>query len=186
MPKSDLNLVPQEVMKERESQRTAGSLSVLSLAFFVLCVLIVSGAFLYETIIIRQVNAIESKEKAMTEELVTLKDVEMKVRSFEFKTKNLSTVFGKRLYFSKLLSKVKELTPDGVAIDELFEVSPTEINLSGTTQGYLSIASFMEALSSDKEFVEKVLGPSASTDRQTGQTKFTITVILKLDALKKI
>ena len=186
MPKNGLNLVPQEVVKDRESARTTSSLSVLSLVFFVLCVFFVSGAFIYETIVIRQVNAIKKKEEAMTQELASLKDLEVRVRSFEVKTKNLTTVFGKRLYFSKLLSKIKELTAEEVVLSELFEVSPTEINLSGSTQGYLSIAKFMESLASDADFVDKVLGPSASTDRQTGQTKFTLTVILKPDALKKL
>lgn len=185
MPQSDLNLVPKEVRDEAQKSKALNSINISGVAFFVICIAALVGSFVYETLLLRQVAAIKIKGEETKKEILLLKDTEARVRILSEKSKSLEKIFARRLFYSELLKKLKNVTPENIAIEELLVVSPKEIRISGSTSGFVALSDFLQKIVEEKEVFKSTSEQTASTDKQSGKTNFSVTVFLKENFLNK-
>lgn len=149
---NDINLIPQtEVVEQRKSKLLASS-SIVSIIFLLIGV----GVSVYFYTNLSKIDSEVKKADADIESLRTkissMSEVEIAARNLDKKYTALKELFTKRSKYSFLLKEIDSRRPSDVVIQNS-DVRPGQINISGLSNSYVSLKSFLDNLV-NKDFVD--------------------------------
>ena len=189
MGKSNINLLPTEVVVRREESAKKKSYNLVAVGFFLVSVvlsLIVSLYSLYLTQSLKGLNTLVKKEEGKINDL---KILEQDAIRLEDKSSALTEIFNRKKKFSKLLEVLSLMTPEGVKVTSLSSSSTDSLQVSGAADSYINISQFLLNILNPEIGGTVFSGAelnSVNLDERLGGARFLLTLRIKPGSLKVI
>jgi len=146
-----INLIPQQEVQEQRKTKVVKFSTVFSI-FVLVVVTGVSAYFFYKTMVLKgNIRELESQIEGYREEITSLAPIEISARNLYKKYVVLRDMFDDRKDYSFLFEEIDTRRPETIEINNLSIDKGTSMNISGTSDNYISIATFMNYLL-DKKF----------------------------------
>lgn len=186
LQQTDVNLLPEQVKKERKTTKVFHKVTLVSVVIFSLLLLLSLGIFLYSSNLQSNEKKLDSQIKKELTKLESFSFIEELAQKISVRSTQLNQILSTRSNYSILLREISNITPPQISIETLTSDSARKVTISGEAQGYIDLAKFLEAVAnSSKEggkFSSVTLN-SVSLDRQTGVAKFSLSIFLEKGAL---
>lgn len=189
-----INLIPQQEVQEQTQTKVVKLSSIVTVIVCVL-VAIISGLIIYQQVQINnEISAVNAEVDTLRQSIVSKAAVEVVARNLDKKYSTIQGIFSSRNVFSRLASEVASRTPNGVVLESFTLQKGGVINLAGSADNYISIATFTNNLL-DKNFAggdptlkdlfTSVTLNSVSLEKSINSVRFSINVNINNDALRR-
>lgn len=179
----EVNLIPKEYKKRKERLATIFSKTGgVVLVLLILSLLLYGGLLLYQNKLNKNLDSIK-KEIEILEQKIDW-DKGQAIIDLDKKLGILKDLFEDHLYWSKLFSKIEELTLPEAYFSEaklIFSGDKVNVGLFGNTLTYTALARQMKSFQ-EESLVEKVKVSNISLSSEGG-IKFDLEVIFSKDIL---
>ncbi len=184
MPTSDINLVPKEVQLQKKKRNYQRAWLIGGVVQFVLVLAVTVALILIN---LSQNRAITSAQKDIDRDLKIISSQLATlgvVKDIENRTNYVRQVFSTRNYYSKLLSLMPTLLPQGATVQQL-SVTGDTLKLVGTALSTVDVAKFLKvAVAPDQggQYFKSVQLRSVSLNQGSGTVQF----LIHLDLIKGV
>lgn len=189
MAKSNINLLPTELVVKREESAKNKSYNLVAVGFFIVSVLLSLIVSLYSLYLAQSLKGLNSLVKKEETKVNDLKVLEQDAIRLEDKAAALTEIFTRKKKFSKLLEIMSLTTPEGVKITSLSSSSTDSLQVSGAADSYINISQLLLNILNPEigglVFSGAELN-SVNLDERLGGARFLLTLRLKPGSLKVI
>lgn len=187
-----INLIPQQEVSEQRKTKVV-KLSTIFSIFILVVVTGISAYYFYKTLVLkREIKDLDTQIENLRSEITSLSPIEISARNLYKKYIILKNLFDSRIEYSLLFEELQARKPETVKVENLSVDKGTTLNVSGVSDNYISIASYMnnllepqfEAGNPDLAGIFKsVTLNSVNLDKGRSQVKFVIIVEINGDKL---
>ena len=145
MPKTNINLVPRELIQERQFKSARKNFLYIGLALVLLS--IVSVGVVYSLLISQKsyLNSLDENKRKIIADIVSLKSTEERILVLGIRAELISNIMAKRSNYSNLLEELKLVVPSQVDISSL-SVEGETVRLQGKANNYNELTKFTRSL----------------------------------------
>ena len=187
MPAKDINLIPNEVVRERNRNQAFRGLLVFGLVVFAIAIggLFVSS-FLSATAN-RTLSGVQNQVSAAEGELAKLQDVQKEGSMLTARLKYIKGLLDNKTYYSILMDKLNQKSKTGITINSVQISKDFTLTLTGTSANTTLLQVYVLGLIADNEtfFIDPRI-TQVSIKEDDGSSTFTILVDVNKDELYKI
>jgi len=145
MPKTNINLVPREIIQERKFKSASKGFLYFSLG--VILISIASIAIVYSLLLTQQshINKLEDNKVKIISEITALKSTEERILVLGIRAELIGNIMSKRANYSDLLEELKLVVPSQVDISSL-SIEGETVRLQGSANNYNELTKFTRSL----------------------------------------
>lgn len=182
---SDVNFVPDEVIKERKKTSQIKYGNKYAMIFAGIVLLVGLGFWGYNFYLNNRITNIETDISAQNARIEELEEFSRAGYKLGVRLGAIKDILDERALYSNLITDLYNKKPENVTIEN-WQVSDTgQITLSATSfPNYIPIADFQERLrNSENNYYSDIRLRSASLDRRTSSVRFSLQIQLNKSEL---
>jgi len=179
MSDSGINLVSEEVQKNRLDKEKKSHQKLFSIVVIVVSLLVLAALLFVYLSSVKKLSSIEEEKSFLTERIEANQTVEELISNIEERSNTFNSLYSSRRLYSDIILKISDLLPEEVVLGSL-SFDESSVGLTGDTPSYAALAKFIQE--SNKAIGQKKASfpfelislKQASLDPQTGKVGFTI------------
>ena len=184
MPKTNINLVPRELIQERKFKSARKNFLYLGLGIILLS--IVSVGVIYSLLISQKsyIKGLDEDKGKLVTDIVSLKATEEQILVLGIRAELIGNVMSKRSNYSNLLEELKQVVPTQVDVSSL-SVEGETIRLQGKANNYNELTKFTRSLKQkekNKVFVDAEIS-NISLNGEDGTVTYNINAYISAQGL---
>jgi len=184
MPKTNINLVPRELIQERKFKSARKNFLYIGLGIILLS--IVSVGVIYSLLISQQsyIKGLDQDKDKLVSDIVALKTTEEQILVLGIRAELIGNVMSKRSNYSNLLEELKQVVPTQVDVSSL-SVEGETIRLQGKANNYNELTKFTRSLKQkekNKVFVDAEIS-NISLNGEDGTVTYNINAYISAQGL---
>jgi len=184
MPKTNINLVPRELIQERKFKSARKNFLYIGLGIILLS--IVSVGVIYSLLISQKsyIKSLDEDKGKLVTDIVALKTTEEQILVLGIRAELIGNVMSKRSNYSNLLEELKQVVPTQVDVSSL-SVEGETIRLQGKANNYNELTKFTRSLKQkekNKVFVDAEIS-NISLNGEDGTVTYNINAYISAQGL---
>jgi Tfp pilus assembly protein PilN len=184
MPKTNINLVPRELIQERKFKSARKNFLYVGLGIILLS--IVSVGVIYSLLISQKsyIKGLDEDKDKLVADIVALKTTEEQILVLGIRAELIGNVMSKRSNYSNLLEELKQVVPTQVDVSSL-SVEGETIRLQGKANNYNELTKFTRSLKQkekNKVFVDAEIS-NISLNGEDGTVTYNINAYISAQGL---
>jgi len=184
MPKTNINLVPKEIIQERKFK--SARKNFLYVGFSIVLLSVISVGVVYSLLITQKshINNLENSKNNIISKIVELKSTEERILVLGIRAELIGNIMSKRSNYSNLLEELKLVVPSQVEISSL-SVEGETVRLQGKANNYNELTKFTRSLKQkdkNKVFVDAEIS-NISLNGSDGTVTYNINAFINTKGL---
>lgn len=184
MPKTNINLVPREIIQERKFKSARRNFLYVGLGIVLLS--FVSVGIVYSLLITQKayINSLEENKSEVIKDITALKSTEERILVLGIRAELIGNIMTKRSNYSNLLEELKLVVPAQVDISSL-SIEGETVRLQGKANNYNELTKFTRSLKQkekNKVFVDAEIS-NISLNGSDGTVTYNINAYINAQGL---
>ncbi|OIP97225.1 hypothetical protein AUJ94_02720 [bacterium CG2_30_40_12] len=184
----DINLIPEELKKQKKLELQLKGLFKTSLGFLILSILTSAGLLVYKTSLDKSLSDLIVKIDTEEQKISALESMESKMYVLGEKLVFAQKILNSRLNYSSLLREFGGVLPSGVYLTDVAIASSDKTTIGGITSSYAMLSELVKNISNSSLMGNSIFEYSEVTSvnlkEEVSRIEFSMNVYLKKDALK--
>lgn len=184
MPKTNINLVPREIIQDRKFKSARKQFLYVGLG--VLLLSLVSVGVIYSLILSQKsyLNGLDQNKTKVISDITALKSTEERILVLGIRAELIGNIMSKRANYSNLLEELKLVVPSQVDISSL-TIEADAVRLQGEANNYNELTKFTRSLKQkdkNKVFVDAEIS-NISLNSDDGTVTYNINAYINANGL---
>jgi len=184
MPKTNINLVPEEIIQERKFKSARKSFLYVGVGLLILSIVSVVVIYALFTVQKSHINKLEDTKKDVISKISKLKTTEERILVLGIRAELIGNIMSKRSNYSNLLEELKLVVPSQVEVSSL-SVEGETVKLQGKANNYNELTKFTRSLKQkdrNKVFVDAEIS-NISLNSSDGTVTYNINALINTKGL---
>ncbi len=184
MPKTNINLVPREIIQDRKFKSVRKQFLYIGLG--VVLISLVSVGVVYSLILSQKayINSLDNNKTKIVTDIVALKSTEERILVLGIRAELIGNIMAKRSNYSNLLEELKLVVPSQVDISSL-TIEGDAVRLQGKANNYNELTKFTRSLKQkdkNKVFIDAEIS-NISLNSDDGTVTYNINAYINSSGL---
>ncbi len=184
MPKTNINLVPREILQDRKFKSARKQFLYVGLGIVLLS--LVSVGVIYSLLLSQKshLNGLDQNKTKVISDITALKSTEERILVLGIRAELIGNIMSKRANYSNLLEELKLVVPSQVDISSL-TIEGDAVRLQGQANNYNELTKFTRSLKQkdkNKVFVDAEIS-NISLNSDDGTVTYNINAYINTDGL---